>query len=147
MMTFMAVVLAALQATAAPIAGLHYLVGSWNCTYRAGTVRFAYRAAYDYDSSRRILREIASWTGGGDQEFIAYNAQRRGWTATVLDGDGNVTVMRATGSDPNHMAFRSVYPDAGIAVSLDRVSATEYTLHGIVHSAGKTINSVDTCLR
>jgi hypothetical protein len=34
-----------------------------------------------------------------------------------------------------------------IAVTFDRISATEYQLHGTVHSGGKTIPSIDTCTR
>jgi hypothetical protein len=138
---------AALPATAAPLAGLHYLVGMWNCTYRAGAVRTAYAATYTYDRNGHALRQVASWAGGSDEELLAYDAQRRGWTAVVLDDQGTATIMRATGSDPNHIAYRSVYPNAGIAVTFDRISATEYTLHGTVHLGGKTITSVDTCLR
>ena len=141
------VLAAMLPATAAPLAGLHYLVGSWKCTYRAGAVHFAYDATYAYDGSGNRLRQIASWAGGGDEELLAYDAHRSRWTAVVLDDQGNATVMRATGSDPNHIAYRSVYPDASIAVTFDRVSATEYTLHGTVRSGDKTITSVDTCLR
>ena len=137
----------ALPATASPLAGLHYLVGTWNCTYRAGAVRFAYVNTYAYDLAGRILRQNASWVGGGDEELVAYDAQRGRWTATVLDDLGNATVMRATGSDPNHIAYRSVYLDASIAVTFDRISATKYTLHATVRSGGKTITSVDTCLR
>jgi hypothetical protein len=55
--------------------------------------------------------------------------------------------MRATSSDPNHFAYRSIYPDASIAETFDRVSATEYALHATVRSAGKTTTSVDTCVR
>jgi hypothetical protein len=55
--------------------------------------------------------------------------------------------MRASGSDPNHIAYRSVYPNAGIAEKFDRVSSTTYTLHATVRSGGKTITSVDTCVR
>jgi hypothetical protein len=137
---------AALPATAAPLAGLHYLVGTWNCTYRAGAARLAYNATYVYDREGHTVRQIDSWAGGGDEELLAYDAQR-GWTAVVFDDQGTATIMRATGTDPNHIAYRSVYPDAGIAVTFDRVSATEYTLHGTVRSGGKTITSVDTCLR
>jgi hypothetical protein len=140
------VLAAVLPATAAPLAGLRSLVGRWNCTYRAGTVRFAYAATYAYDRDAQTLREIATWTGGGDEEVLAYDAQHGAWTAVVLGG-GSATVMRATGRDPNHIAYRSVYPDASIAVTFDRISATEYTLHGTVRSGGKTITSVDTCLR
>jgi hypothetical protein len=137
---------AALPASPAPLAGLHYLVGTWSCTYRAGTARLAYDATYVYDRDGHALREIASWAGGGDEELVAYDAQRGRWTAVVLDDQG-ATIMRATGSDPKHIAYRSVYPDASIAVTFDRVSTTEYTLHGTVRSGGKTIISVDTCSR
>ena len=141
------VLAAVLPATPAPLAGLHFLVGTWNCTYRAGSARLAYDARYAYDPDGNTLRQVASWAGGGDQELVAYNAQRGGWTAVVFDGQGTATVMRATGSDPNHIVYRSVYPDASVAVTFDRISATEYTLHGTVRSGGKTIASVDTCAR
>src|ERR1700729_1955532 len=144
MMLASLVLAAALPATAAPL--VHYLVGTWNCTYRAGAVRMAYAATYVYDRDGHTLREIASWAGGGDEELLAYGAQRPGWTAVVLD-QGTATIMRATGSDPNHIVYRSVYPDASIAETFDRISATEYTLHATVRSGDKTITSVDTCLR
>lgn len=141
------VLAAALPATAAPLAGMHYLVGTWNCTYRAGAVRLAYDATYAYDRDGHTLRQIASSAAYGDEELLAYDAQRGGWTAVVLDDQGTPTVLRATGSDPNHIAYRSVYPDASIAETFDRISATEYRLHATVRSGGKTITSVDTCLR
>ena len=140
-------VLAALPATATPLAGLRYLAGTWNCTYRAGAVRMAYTNTYAYDHDGRILRQIASWAGGGDEELIAYDARRRGWSAVVLDDRGTATVMRAGGRDPDHIAYRSVYPGASIAVTFDRVSATKYSLHGTVRAGGKTITSADTCVR
>jgi len=138
---------AALPATATPLAALHDLVGSWKCTYRAGTTSLAYDATYAYDRDGHLLREVASWAGGGDEEILAYDAQRRGWNVTVLDDQGNATVMRGSGSNPKHFSYRSFYPDATIAVAFDRLSPTQYTLHGTVRSGGKTITSVDTCLR
>ena len=141
------VLAAALPAKAAPLAGLHYLVGTWNCTYRAGAARLAYDNTYAYDLDGHTLRQIASWAGGGDEELLAYDAQRSGWSAVVFDDHGTATILRATGSDPNHIAYRSVYPDASIAETFDRISATEYTLHATVRLGGKTITSVDTCLR
>ncbi len=140
------VLAAVLPATAAPLAELHYLVGTWSCTYRAGAVRLAYDATYAYDLDGHTLRETASWAGGGDEELVGYDAQR-GWTGVVFDDRGTVTILRATGSNPNRIAYRSTYPDKSIAVTFDRVSAMEYTLHGTVRSGGKTINSVDTCSR
>ena len=138
---------AALPAAPSPLAGLHYLVGTWNCTYRAGAVHLAYDTTYAYDRDGHTLRQVASWAGGGgDEELVAYDA-KRGWTAIVLDDQGTATIMHAGGRNPNHIAYRSVYPDASIAVTLDRISATEYTLHATVRSGGKTITSADTCVR
>jgi hypothetical protein len=141
------VLAAAFSAMAAPLAGLHYLVGTWSCTYRAGAAHLAYTAAYAYDLDGRTLRQIDSWAGGGGEELVAYNTQHAFWTSVVFDDQGTATIMRATGSDPNHIAYRSIYPDASIAEMFDRVSATEYTLHATVRLGGKTIASVDTCLR
>jgi hypothetical protein len=135
------------KATPAPLAGVHFLVGTWSCTYRAGAARFAYDAAYAYDLDGHTLHAIDTWTGGGGEELLAYDAQHGSWTEVVLDDQGTATIMRGTGRDPNHTAYRSVYPDASIAETFDRVSAAEYTLHATVRSGGKTITSVDTCLR
>jgi hypothetical protein len=140
--------LAAAPATATPLDGLHYLVGTWKCTYRAAAMSMGYTNTYAFDRDGHILRQVASWAGGGgDEELLAYDAKQRTWTAIVLDDGGTATIMRATGSDPNHIVYRSVYPDASIAVTFDRVSATKYTLHATARMGGKTIASVDTCSR
>jgi hypothetical protein len=136
----------ALPATAAPLAELHDLVGPWKCTYRTGAVRFPYDATYAYDRDGHTLRETASWAGGGDEELLAFDAHR-GWTAVVFEDQGTTTILRGTGSNPNHIAYHSVYPDASIAERFDRVSAKEYTLHATVRSGGKTTVSADTCVR
>ena len=65
------VLAAALPATTTPLARLHYLVGTWNCTYRAGAVHLAYDATYAYDRDGRMLRQIASSAVYGDEELLA----------------------------------------------------------------------------
>jgi len=137
----------AAPAKASPLAGLHYLVGTWKCTYRGGGATLAYAATYAYDNDGNTLRQIDSWTGGGAEELVAYDAQHARWTAVVFDEQGTTTIMHATSSDPNRIAYRSFYPDAGVAVTFARTSATEYTLHGTVRAGGKTTTSVDTCVR
>jgi hypothetical protein len=139
---------AALPATASPLADLQYLVGSWSCTYRAGAMQMGYHATYAYDRDGHTLRETTAFAGGGgDEELIAYDAPHRVWTAVVIEDQGAVTIMHASGSDPKHIAYRSAYPDASIAVTFDRVSSTAYTLHAKVREGGKTITSVDMCSR
>jgi hypothetical protein len=126
---------------------LHYLAGTWHCTYRAPAMSIAYKASYAYDRDGNTLHETTAFaTGGGDQEFIAYG-KRNGWTAVVLEDDGSTTIMRGAGADPAHLAFHSIYPDASIAERVDRVSANEYTIHATMRAAGKTTASVDTCRR
>ncbi len=71
------VLAAAVPAAASPLAGLHYLAGTWNCTYRAGAVRFIYAATYAYDLSGHTLLQTASWAGGGDEELLAYDGHRK----------------------------------------------------------------------
>ena len=138
----------AAAAPAAPLAGLKYLVGTWKCTYRGGGVTMAYDATYAYDLDGQALRQISSWAGGGgDEELVAYDARHHRWTAVVFDGQGTTTIMHATGSNPNHVAYRSVYPDTSLAVTYARVSASKYLAHGTFQAGGKTITSVDTCLR
>jgi hypothetical protein len=138
----------AFAATPAPLAALHDLAGTWHCTYRGGAVRMAYENTFAFDLDGHALRQTTSWAGGGgDEELLTYDAQHGAWTAVVLDDHGNATVLRATGRNPNHIAYRSVYPDAGIAVTFDRVSAGEYTLHATARYGGKTITSVDSCSR
>jgi hypothetical protein len=143
----LAATLSASATPLSPIAGLNYLVGAWTCTYHAGPVRFDYKATYADDLDGHTLRETATWTGGGDEELVSYDAKGGHWMAVVLDDQGNATTMRANGSDPNHIAYRSIYPDASTAVTMDRISPTEYKLHGTFRAGGKTTTSVDTCLR
>jgi opacity protein-like surface antigen len=134
-------------APASPLASLQYLVGTWNCTYDAGAIHMSYSSIYSFDRDGNTLRQVTSWGSGGDEELIGYDAQHQSWTAIVLDDHGAATVMRGAGSDPNHIAYRSVYPDASIAPTFDRVSDTKYTTHAMFQMSGKTINSVDTCVR
>jgi hypothetical protein len=138
---------AVLPANPAPIAGLHYLVGgTWKCTYRAGTTSLPYDATYAYDLDGQVLRQITTFAGGSAEELLAYDAHHA-LTVVVFDNQGTTTIMRGTGGDPKHFAYRSTYPDARIADTFDSISPTEYTLHATVRSGGKTITSVDTCLR
>ncbi len=138
---------AALPATAAPLDDLHYLVGTWNCTYVAGSEHMSYTNTYAYDLEGKTLRQFTSSTAGSDEELLAYDASHSTWTAVVLDEHGDATVMHATGADPNHIAYTSVYPDASLSTTFDRISDAKYTLHGTYRAGGKTITNVDTCVR
>jgi hypothetical protein len=148
----MALILAALGAAPAsasdPLASLRFLVGTWNCTYQAAKVRVSYKATFAYDMSGNWLSERDSSTGGGSGlGMITYEPKRRGWTVVIVEPDRTATVFHATGDNPNHIVYHSVYPDASMTDVFDRSSPTRYTLHFTQSTAGKTMKSTDVCVK
>ena len=141
--------LCAMPAEAAdPLASLSYLVGSWNCTYNAGTQHIKYTATYDYVMGNNWLRERDALTGGGsDIGLTTYEPKTNTWTEIVAENDRSTTVFRAKGSDGGHRVYQSVYPNALLTLAFDRVSDTKYTLHFHGTFAGKTMTSYDTCAK
>jgi hypothetical protein len=135
-----------IPASAADLSSLHFLVGTWHCTYDAGKTRSAYRATFAYEMNGGWMREIDSWNGGGDQGMITYNPQH-GWTAVVLGPVGTTTVFRASGTNSSRIAYRSVYPDTSMTDVFERSSPTRYTLHFTQTKNGKTASSFDTCTK
>jgi hypothetical protein len=130
-----------------PLNSLRFLVGTWNCSYQAGKTRVQYRATFAYDMGSNWLRETDTWTGGGGDLGMFTYERNRGWTAVVLERDRHTVIMRATGNDPNHVVYRSVYPDASMTDIFERASPTRYTLHFTQTLNGKTMKSTDTCVK
>jgi hypothetical protein len=141
--------LGALPAAASdPLASLRYLVGTWNCTYRAGKVQVTYTATFAYDMSGNWMRERDSWAGGGgDQAMFTYEPKRRGWTAVIVEQERTAAIFRAAGANPNHLVYRSVYPDAGVSEIFDRTSPANYSLRFAQSVGGKTMKSTDACVK
>jgi hypothetical protein len=139
----------AAQARAAdPMASLGYLVGTWNCTYRAGSQQTAYTATFAYAIGNNWMRERdTSTSGAGGENFITYQPTEHAWTSVVIGSDRTTTLFRANGGDDKHIAYRSVYPNANLSDVFDRVSPTKYTLHfsGTVNS--QPVTSVDVCTK
>lgn len=131
-----------------PLGSLRYLVGTWNCTYRAGKVQAKYTATFAYDMSGNWMRERDSWAGGGgDQAMFTYEPKRRNWTAVVTERERTTTIFRAGGANLSHLVYRSVYPDASMTDIFDRASSTQYTLHFTQTTGGRTVRSNDTCVK
>jgi hypothetical protein len=150
-LSLIALLLSLLAATAAPsgqVAALHYLVGDWTCTYDMGTTHMTYASTYAYYLGGNWMRQRTKWPGGGgDEETVTYDPKRNLWTAVVLEGEGTTTIFTATGSDPNHLTYHSVYPDASMTEKFDRISVTKYTLHFKQNAGGKIVRSVDLCVK
>lgn len=128
-----------------PLASLKFLVGNWVCTYDVGKTHATYRAAFAYDMGGNWLRETDAWAGGGDLGMFTY--ERSGWTAVILERDRSTTIFRAPGTNPNHVAYKSVYPNTDATDVFDRVSPTRFTLHYSQTTNGKTMSSMDTCIK
>jgi hypothetical protein len=132
---------------AEPLSGLRFLAGTWNCSYDTGKTRITYRATFAYEMGDNWLRESDSWPGGGGDLGMFTYERNRGWTAVVLESDRHTVIMRATGSDPNHIVYRSDYPDASMTDVFDRISATRFTLHFTQIGNGKAMKSHDICVK
>jgi|SRR5579871_3914235 len=142
-------VLAASSASASdPLSSMRFLVGSWNCSYQAGKTRVNYKATYAYDVGNNWLRENDSWThGGSDLGMITYEPKARQWIAVVMDGERSTVVFHASGSNENHLVYRSAYPNSKLTNVFDRNSATRYTLHFSGSLGGKSVKSTDVCTK
>ena len=131
-----------------PLNSLRFLEGSWNCTYQAGKVAVNYRATFAYDMGGNWMRESDSWTGGGsDLGMFTYEPKRHAWMAVVMENERDTTLFRATGANPNHIVYRSIYPNAGMTDIFERTSPTRYTLHFTQTSGGRTRSSTDICVK
>jgi opacity protein-like surface antigen len=131
-----------------PMASLSYLVGSWSCTYNAGTQHLKYTATYAYLMDNNWMRESDAWAhGGSDVGLTTYEPETNSWTEIVAENGRSTTVFRAKGSDGGHRVYQSIYPDARFTLAFDRVSGTKYTLHFHGTYNGKMMTSYDVCTK
>ena len=131
-----------------PLAALSYLAGTWSCTYNGGGQHITYVATYDYVMGNNWLRERDVWTGGGgDVGLTTYEAKSNTWTEIVAENERSTTVFSAKGTDGGHRVYQSVYPNALLNLTFDRVSDTKYTLHFHGTYLGKLMTSYDTCTK
>ena len=132
-----------------PLASLSYLVGSWNCTYNAGTQHVKYTAQYAYVMGNNWMRESDEWAGGGgsDVGLTTYEPKTNSWTEIVAENERSTTVFRAKGSDGGHRVYHGVYPNALFTLTFDRVSDSKYMLHFHGTYGGKMMTSYDTCAK
>jgi hypothetical protein len=135
-------------AAADPLGSLRTMVGTWSCTYNAGKTRMKYTAIFSYDLAGNWMRERDTWSGGGsDEGLLTYDPKQRAWTEVVVEPERSTVVFRAAGTDPNHVVYRSVYPDASMTDVFDRIYPTRYTLHFTQIAGSKTTKSFDTCAK
>lgn len=125
---------------------LRYLVGTWTCTYHAGTTTGSYKALYTYDMGSNWLVERDTWAGGGDEGRFTYDAKRQRWVVVVAGNDRSTTVFEGSGS-ADHRAYRTIYPNADANETIDRVSPQKYTVHFTQTTSGQTTTSNDVCVK
>ncbi len=131
-----------------PLASLRSLTGTWNCTYHGAKAQVTYKATFSYDMNDNWMRERDSWAGGGgDEGMFTYEPKRHSWTAVIVEPERTATVFRGAGSNPDHVVYRSIYPDASMTDIFDRKSPTGYTLHFTQNTGGNTVKSIDICVK
>ena len=57
--------------------------------------------------------------------LFTYEPKRHSWTEVIVEPERTATVFRGAGSNPNHVVYRSIYPDASMTDIFDRKSPTE----------------------
>jgi hypothetical protein len=130
-----------------PLESLHFLVGTWNCTYQVGKASISYKATYAYDMKNNWLSERdSSKEGAGGQGMTTFDP-KHGWVAVVNEPDRTTTIFHATGRDGSHIVYHSIYPDASMSDVFDRIASNRYTLHFKQTANGRTITSTDTCVK
>lgn len=143
------VALAARPVSAAdPLSSLHFLVGTWNCTYSTGKATVYYKATYTFDLRNNWLRVNDAWSGGGnDLGMITYEPHRRGFTAVIMDDQRATVVFHANGSNPDTIVYHSVFPNAMLTDVFQRDSPTRYRLHFTQTAGHRSLRSTDVCVK
>lgn len=130
-----------------PMTTLSYLVGDWTCTVHSGGKSETYHARFSYTAGNTWMQETDTWTNGGDQLVFTYIPGKRVWRAVVSEYNGNVTVFEAPDTGLSHVAYRSVYPDATMQDTFDRVSTTRFTMHFRQQTAHGINTGNDNCVK
>jgi outer membrane lipoprotein-sorting protein len=124
-----------------------FMMGSWTCSYTQGTQTSSYSATMSWALGGNWIRERDTWAGGGDEGLFTYDPSKRQWTSLVMEPDRSPTLFVAGDTGSAHIAYRSVYPDASMTDTIDRISPTKYTVHFTQTLGGKTTHSVDVCTK
>jgi hypothetical protein len=130
-----------------PLQAYAFMIGSWTCSYTSGTQTSSYAATMSWAPGANWIRERDTWPGGGDEALYTYNPNKRQWTSVVVDSGRGTTLFVANNTGGTHIAYRSVYPDASMTDTIDRISPTKYTVHFMQTVGGKTIRSADVCTK
>jgi hypothetical protein len=131
-----------------PLQTWAFMIGSWTCSYTLAKQTASYNATMSWALGGSWIRERDTWAGGGgDEGFFTYDPGKRRWTSVVIESDRHPTLFVAGDTGSAHVAYRSVFPDASMIDTIDRISPTKYTVHFTQTVGGKTTHSVDVCTK
>ena len=130
-----------------PLQLMNFMIGTWTCSTDFNGQKQTYKARFDYVLGNSWLRETDTWSGGGDMGMLAYVPQSRKWREVITEPDGSITVFQAPDAGVAHIAYRSVYPDASMSDTYDRVSMRQFTIHFIQSANAKTTRTSDVCTK
>jgi hypothetical protein len=85
--------------------------------------------------------------GGGDEGLFTYDPGKRQWTFVVLESERRPTLFVSDDTRGARITYHSVYPDASMTETIERISPAKYTIHFTQTAAGKTTKSVDVCTK
>ncbi|HET7813484.1 MAG TPA: hypothetical protein VFL13_03850 [Candidatus Baltobacteraceae bacterium] len=131
--------------TANPIALMNYLPGTWTCSTTFGGGALTYQARYAYDQNQTWLTAIDTSKMGTDRLMISYDKAKHRFRALVADSGGGITVFEAPDTGLAHIVYKSVFPDATMQETFDRISDMHYTTHFRQHTDKGLVTVTDDC--
>ena len=130
-----------------PMKLLGWMPGTWTCSAAIGGRHEVYTAVFSYAMNGAWIRERDTWAAGGDELLLTYVAAKHVWRAVVTESNGSVTVFEAPDTGLAHIAYRSIYPNASMRDTFDRVSFKEYRMHFEQRTGGKLVRGSDVCTK
>jgi hypothetical protein len=126
---------------------LDYIIGTWNCTWTAGTDSGAVISTFTSVMNGAWLQETeAVQMGSGEPQvttmhFTGYDPRERTWMHLGPNADGTYEVARS--ADLN--VWHNVLPVAGGDAAFQRISDREFSLSEPFQSNGQTLTYLETC--
>jgi len=132
--------------SAAPMAKLAYLIGTWDCNWKAGPSSGTNVSTFTPVLDGAWLRETEAVERGGKtvvqtMHFTGYDPSSNHWIHGGPNADGTYEVAESD----DLATWKNVLPVAGGTGRFVRTSDTEYVLSEDFQQDGKTMTYVDDC--
>ncbi len=132
---------------AAEMTKLQYLVGAWDCTWKAGDASGAVHLSFESVMNGAWLRETESGKSRSGEDVVrsmhytGYDPVQKKWMHLGPNGDGTFAVAQSADA----ARWQTMLPTADESLTFEKVSSTAFTETSIFQSDGKTVTFLQSC--